>query len=470
MQIRELIGEATEYDKKQVLEVKRPKSWLKSISAFANSFGGKLIFGIDDGDEIVGLQDAKKDAEIISETIKTRMNPIPKFKLDFEVIDGKELIVVEVMTGDETPYYYSGEGQLIAFVRIGNESVSANPTQLRELVIRGSGQSYDSLPSRYKFEDMAFTKLRSVYKQKTGKSFENTDYESFGIIDNNGKLTNAGALLADESPIGHSRVFCTRWNGLTKASGLMDALDDEEYYGGLVSLFQDALKFIMRNNRKAWRKAATRRIEYPDYPERAITEGLVNALIHRDYLVIGSEVHIDMFDDRLEIYSPGGMVDGSSLEGKDLRNISSKRRNPILADIFSRLKLMERRGSGFKKILEDYDFQENSREDLMPKFVADNKDFLLILYNLNYYEGENVGENSDKVRRSSEKFGEKALNATQKEILMLLKENGSNSALSIAKKLNITSRAVEKNIKVLREQGIIVRHGAARGGYWEVKK
>ena len=470
MQLREVIGETSEYDKKQILEVKKPKSWLKSVSAFANSFGGKLIFGIADDEEIVGLEDARKDAEIISEIIKTRMNPIPKIKLEFQVIDEKEILVVEVMIGDETPYYYSGEGQLIAFVRIGNESVPANPMQLRELVIRGSGQSYDSLPSQYKFEDMAFTKLRSVYKQRTGKSFENTDYESFGIIDGNGKLTNAGALLADESPIRHSRVFCTRWNGLTKASGLMDALDDEEYSGGLVSLFQDGLKFIMRNNRKAWRKAATRRIEYPDYPERAITEGIVNALIHRDYLIIGSEVHIDMFDDRLEIYSPGGMVDGSSLEGKDLRNISSKRRNPVLADIFSRLKLMERRGSGFKKILEDYDFQENSREDLMPKFVADNKDFLLTLYNLNYYEGNNVVENSDKVRRSSEKFGEKSLNDTQKEILTLIKVDGTNSAISIAKKLNITSRAVEKNIKVLREQGIIVRHGAARGGYWEVKK
>ncbi len=235
MQIRKLIGEATEYDKKQALEVKKPKSWLKSISAFANSFGGKIIFGIGNDDEIVGLEDARKDAEIISETIKNRMNPIPKFKLEFEVIDEKELLVVSVMTGDETPYYYSGEGQLIAFVRIGNESVPANPMQLRELVIRGSGQSYDSLPSQYKFEDMAFTKLRSVYKQRTGKSFDNTDYESFGLIDGNGKLTNAGALLADESPIRHSRVFCTRWNGLTKASGLMDALDDEEYSGGLVS-------------------------------------------------------------------------------------------------------------------------------------------------------------------------------------------------------------------------------------------
>lgn len=470
MQLREVIGETSEYDKKQILEVKKPKSWLKSVSAFANSFGGKLIFGIADDEEIVGLEDARKDAEIISEIIKTRMNPIPKIKLEFQVIDEKEILVVEVMIGDETPYYYSGEGQLIAFVRIGNESVPANPMQLRELVIRGSGQSYDSLPSQYKFEDMAFTKLRSVYKQRTGKSFENTDYESFGIIDGNGKLTNAGALLADESPIRHSRVFCTRWNGLTKASGLMDALDDEEYSGGLVSLFQDGLKFIMRNNRKAWRKAATRRIEYPDYPERAITEGIVNALIHRDYLIIGSEVHIDMFDDRLEIYSPGGMVDGSSLEGKDLRNISSKRRNPVLADIFSRLKLMERRGSGFKKILEDYDFQENSREDLMPKFVADNKDFLLTLYNLNYYEGNNVVENSYKVRRSSEKFGEKSLNDTQKEILTLIKVDGTNSAISIAKKLNITSRAVEKNIKVLREQGILIRHGAARGGYWEIKE
>ncbi|MBQ1461750.1 MAG: AAA family ATPase, partial [Selenomonas sp.] len=73
----------------------------------------------------------------------------------------------------------------------------------------GSGQSYDSLPSRFKFEDMAFTKLRSVYKQRTGKSFEETDFESFGLVDYNGNLTNAGALLADESPVRHSRVFCT---------------------------------------------------------------------------------------------------------------------------------------------------------------------------------------------------------------------------------------------------------------------
>lgn len=294
MNIKDLVGETSEYDKKQALETKRPKSWLKSVSAFANTFGGKLIFGISDDDEIVGLADAKRDSEIISETIKTRIDPIPMFKLDHQKVDNKELIIVEVMKGTLTPYYYSGDGQLVAFVRIGNESVHANSLQLRELVIRGNAQCYDSLPSRYKFEDMAFSKLRSVYLQRTGLSFTEADFDSFGIVDSNGNLTNAGALLADESPIRHSRVFCTRWNGLTKASGLVDAIDDEEHSGGLISLYQDSLNFIMRHNRKAWRKVPDGRIEYPDYPERAVSEGLVNAFIHRDYLDISSEVHIDI--------------------------------------------------------------------------------------------------------------------------------------------------------------------------------
>ena len=158
------------------------------------------------------------------------------------------------------------------------------------------------------------------------------------MVDENGNLTNAGALLADESPVRHSRLFCTRWNGLTKASGIVDALDDKEYSGSLVTLLQSGTEFIRNNSKKAWRKVDDGRIDMPDYPERAVLEGLVNALIHRSYTDIGSEVHIDMFDDRIEIYSPGGMVSGISLKGKDMLKIPSKRRNPILADIFSRLK------------------------------------------------------------------------------------------------------------------------------------
>lgn len=126
---------------------------------------------------------------------------------------------------------------------------------------------------------------------------------------------------------------------------------DKEYTGSLVALLQAGTDFVRNNSKKAWLKVGDGRIEMPDYPDRAVLEGIVNALFHRNYMEIGSEVHIDMFDDRIEIYSPGGI----SLEGKDLLKIPSKRRNPILADIFSRLKYIERRGSGFKKILADYE-------------------------------------------------------------------------------------------------------------------
>ena len=86
--IKSLVGEATAYDKKQMLEVKRPKSWLKSVSAFANGEGGTLIFGISDDDEIVGLADAEGDAEKISEDIKSKLDPVPAVNLEAKEIDG----------------------------------------------------------------------------------------------------------------------------------------------------------------------------------------------------------------------------------------------------------------------------------------------------------------------------------------------------------------------------------------------
>ena len=217
MNIKDLIGEATEYDKKLALEEKKPKSWCKSVSAFANTFGGALIFGIADDGQIVGLEDPEGDAEKISEAIKTRLAPIPEFKLRFyKNEDGKVLVILDIYKGDETPYYYSGEGVLEAYVRVGNESVKTTATELKRLVLRGKNTSYDSQNSTYKMDDYAFSKLKERYKKWTGSSFDDKDLVSFGLANQQGYLTNAGVLLADESPILCSRLFCTRWNGLNK--------------------------------------------------------------------------------------------------------------------------------------------------------------------------------------------------------------------------------------------------------------
>ena len=95
MNIINLIGEATAYDKKLQLEVKRPKSWLKSVSAFANGEGGTLVFGISDDDQVVGLADAESDAERISEEVKTKLDPIPAVNLEFKEVDGKKLVLLQ---------------------------------------------------------------------------------------------------------------------------------------------------------------------------------------------------------------------------------------------------------------------------------------------------------------------------------------------------------------------------------------
>ena len=438
MNIKDLIGEATEYDKKLALEERKPKSWCKSVSAFANTFGGALIFGISNEGMVVGLEDPEGDAEKISEVIKTRLDPIPDFKLRFhKTEDGKVLVILDVYKGDETPYYYSGDGVLEAYVRVGNESVKATATELKRLVLRGKNTSYDSQNSTYKVEDYAFSKLKERYKKWTGNSFDDKDLISFGLVNEQGDLTNAGALLADESPIRCSRLFCTRWNGLNKSGGAVDALDDAEYSGSVISLIENGEAFIKRNCKMKWRKTANSREEMPEYVERSYHEALVNALAHRDYLVNGSEVHIDIYDDRMEIYSPGGMPDGSMIQDRDPLTVPSTRRNPVLADVFNRLGYMERKGSGFGKIISGYEFQINYNESKRPSFLSDRYQFTVVMPNLNYDVPQDFEGNETMSESMSESMSElmSELERTRMQIILHYLDTNKEISSSIAAKL-----------------------------------
>lgn len=454
MEITKLIGETSEYDKKLKLEMKKPKSWCKSVSAFANTYGGSLIFGISDDNQIIGLENPDKDAEIISEMIKSRLDPIPEFKIRFQKEEDKVLLIVDILKGEETPYYYSGDGVLEAYVRIENESVKASSTELKRLVLHGRNTTFDSQNSMYKVEDYAFSKLRERYKKWTGQSINDKDLISFGLATKDGYLTNAGALIVDESPIHYSRVFCTRWNGLTKSGGTMDALDDAEYSGSLISLIENGEGFIKRNAKMMWRKTANSREELPEYVERSYHEALVNAIAHRDYLVNGSEVHIDIYDDRMEIYSPGGMPDGSVIQDRDPTTVPSTRRNPVIADVFNRLGYMERKGSGFAKILDNYAFQINYTEEKKPYFRSDRYQFTVIMPNLNYNGTQDVTQD-----------------VTQDDvytlILEMIKRNNKISAKQLAEKLGISIRTVRRKIK---EMDNIEYIGHGYSGYWKIKK
>ena len=460
MDLSKYIGEGTLYDKKEKLENNKPKSWLKTVSAFANGLGGTLIFGISDKDEIIGLDNYKKDSENISEIIKTKIEPLPKVTLKHYLIEDKNIIILFVHSGKETPYYFTEGGHQTAYIRLGNESIPAKNNDLINLILKGENRSYDSLETNIKKDNVSFTKLKSLYYLKTGNEFTDSDLESFGLVNKDSFLTNAGALLADEPIIKHSRIFCTRWNGLDMTSGIEEALNDSEFEGSILLLLQNAENFIKVNTKKKWKKGNESRIEMPDYPERAIQEVLVNAIIHRDYAVIGSEIHIDIYDDRIEIYSPGGMFDGSFIQEQNIIEISSLRRNPIIADLFNRIHLMERRGSGLKKIISSYQNAINYTQEKEVEFKSTQKDFKVILKNLNY-----------KVAiKSGDKVAIKNQDEQLEKILEYIKKYNNCKTSDIENLLSVKSSRARKLLSILVSEKKIQALGQNKNRYYVLSK
>jgi len=191
-------------------------------------------------------------------------------------------------------------------------------------------------------------------------------------------------------------------------------------------------------------------------------------LIHRDYGVIGSEVHIDIYDDRLEVYSPGGMYDGTFVQDVDPYNVCSVRRNPIIADVFSRMNLMERRGSGLRKIIESYEFEEKYKEKLKPEFRSTEVSFHTNLMNLNF-DGQNDGQNDGQ--SDGQNDGQKLQPKQRRtEIIRVIEANPKATALELSKLLLVSKSTIERDLAQLRDEGHIEYEGSAKTGEWKLNK
>ena len=324
--------ENSNIDFKEKVELNKPKSWLKSVSAFANTNGGILLFGVRDEDrKPIGLKNIINDSEKVSELINSKIIPLPRYELNTFTDNNMNFIEIKVGDGPRTPYYYENDGRKEAYIRSGNQSVPAPKHILDNLILKGQNTTFDELPSKYDITDVSFTLLNASLKRETGKEINiNKDYLSLELITKNKKITNAGLLLSDQGVLNQSKIFCTRWKGLFKGAIDGDALNDKEYSGSIISLLENAENFIKNNSNTSWKIIGMKRVEYNDYPTEAVREAIVNAIIHRDYQIIGSEIHIDMFDDRVEITSPGGMLDGNMIQNMDITKIASIRRNKII--------------------------------------------------------------------------------------------------------------------------------------------
>ncbi len=500
-----LIVECSAYDFKKELEKDPPESWMKSISAFANGEGGALYYGVENDGTVAGLADPQKTADDISQLIKDHMDPVPLFTLTPETgDDGKVVLEVKVAAGSQTPYYYVWKKKRIAFVRLGNESVVADSHQLFNLVLKGSNRSWDSLVSNELRSKHTFNMLEREYNERSGAKWEESLLSSFGLVTDDGHLTNAGLLFVDQCPIKQSRLYCTRWAGLDKD----DTINDGEFQGNLLYNLKMAKGFIKANTAVPWFKLPDYRLNLPEYSERAIEEMCVNHLIHRDYTELGAEVAINIYDDRIETTSPGGITDSFNPVKLDLSKVSSKRRNPIIAEVFAQLDYMEKRGSGLRKIITETSLLPTYKEERKPSFDSSRSFFYTTIPNVNYGmdraalenfansrkdapeyrpedeikltenrpEGEKPTQKNhpegqktaQKNHPESEKTAQKKIGKTAQKIIDILVANPHCTRAELCSMLDKSDGTVKEHLANLQERGILQRIGSDKAGFWKV--
>ena len=468
-------GESKNMEYKVTLPDKSEK-YMKTIVAFANTQGGKLIVGVDDKThEIVGVEN-----EILFQLMDGIANAIsdscmPQIIPDIEpqTIDGKTVIIVSVEAGKNRPYYLKSKGKENGtYIRVAGTSRQAFPEKIRELEMEGARISWDELTCvGYPVSENVTEKLcRDIesFREKAGMTEHSVKKEqliNWKILkQNEGQLlaTNAYALLtSDYFPF--SKTQCAVFKGTDRAV----FLDKREFTGPIYTQIESAVDFVLRNIRLgAIIDSLVRREKY-ELPPEAIREMIINAHCHRN-LLEESCIQVAIYDDRLEVTSPGGLYNGLTYE--EVMNGHSKIRNKAIANIFSQMGLVEAWGSGIKRIFnaaKEYGLPE-------PKFQEFDNMFRVELFRNNSMTGaeKEAGESSEKVRREvgegSEIIRSYELSDTQKKIVNLLLYDRQLSAAKIAEQLGMGSRSIEKNIKKLKELGILIRHGSPKNGYWEV--
>lgn len=423
------------------LKIELTKDIKKEIIAFANTKGGKIYIGIDDNGKIIGLKNSKEDIESLSGMIREgiRSDLTLYTSINLLNLDSKEVIELDVMEAPNKPYYLADKGIKTSgvYLRYGNTSAPASEEVIKKMLIENQGDSFETLVSQN--QNLNFESLNSIFN-KHNIILDDNKYKSLNIINLNNQYTNLGLLLSDECPYS---IKCAIYNGTNK----LEFKDRKEFTGSVLKQVNDVFEYLDLFNKTKGRIVGLERIDTRDYPEYAIRESLLNAIIHRDYNYKGS-ILISLFDDHFEITSLGGIVKGLSLN--DLYLGISESRNPNLANIFYRLKYVESFGTGIGRIIESY-----NNYNKKPIFVDTDNAFNVTLYNVNYME------NNEKVLPS---------NLTQEEkIIEYLKKNDKINRNIVEQLLDVSTSRAKIILNNMCEKELIVMVGSGKNIIYVLK-
>ena len=499
MTIEEILAGET---KNVEFKVQRPKDsskYMKTVVAFSNGEGGRIVFGVNDGSrEVVGIpkEIVFSEMDAITTAISDSCEPVVIPDVYLQSIDDKTIIIAEISAGKQRPYYIKSMGiKDGTYIRVSGTSRPAGRDLTAEMYYEDEGRSYDKVIRKdltitdeeitdlcHQMKTVAIANAKSKTQAETIKDVTKNILLSWGLLaeteDGSIHPTNGYVFLLGKDEF-LSQIQCGMFKGKTRAV----FVDKREYSGPLWKQIDDAFQFVLRNIHLGARLEGIYRKDIYELPPDSIRELIINAVMNCSFLQ-NSRIQVAIYDDRLEITSPGGLMPGVTLD--KMREGYSKIRNRALAHAFSYMNLIEAWGSGIPKLLEA--MREYGLRD--PEFCDLEIGFRINLYRKTENEtmepalsASNIEDQADVENEGAEKEPKRSRKGAKKEpkrsqkgakinddILQRMQENPAITQLKLMEEFELTRKQVQTVIKNLQKKGFVERQGSNRNGKWVVKK
>lgn len=368
--------------------------WLKAVNAFANTSGGTLYVGVEDKTHrLLSLSRAEVDKvslrfhrlvkEHIHPDIDYEIRPINVSKLGGEGTENRYVLEIDIHKSATLPVTLHVEGFNFIFVRYFGKNSPATPEQIRSLSLMGENASFDTGKTDRYYDPDDFKILREAYKKEQGKELGEKNLIDAKFMDKDGLLSRGALLFLDECQEERTLLVAMKIKGVTKGGDFF--YQTQEIKGNLITVLLQAEEFVVRNSANGFQKTSGGTEGYFSYPFKSLREGIANAIVHRNYFLDGAQIELNLYEDRLELISPGSYPLGENIDkGMDIATIAPGRRNEVICGVFALLGYINKKGSGFDTISEEY---RGKGESFRPYVVSTPTYFTLVLPDLTHPMG-----------------------------------------------------------------------------------
>ena len=470
-----------ESEKIEFKENAKTNTYIKTVVAFANGNGGKIVFGVKDNKEIVGVENEFEVMDGIINAISDSCYPMIVPDISLHTLENKTVILVEIEGGKKKPYYLKSKGmQKGTYIRSGATTrIIEEDYVLKELVLEGENKYFDQQVCHGEsVSDEEIQKFCEWLEKLARKNSEN-DTEirkvtrntllSWKVLEEkNGRIfpTNAYILLSGKENWGVSRkIQCGVFKGETRSI----FVDKKEFEGSIIMQLEKAYQYVLEKINLASDIVGIYRVDKYEIPPKSIRELIANAVIHRSYLE-PNDIQVALYDNRLEITSPGMLPSGVNV--KRMKEGFSKLRNRAIASVFAYVNIIEKWGSGIPRIIHEireYGLQE-------PEFIPFENDFRVNIYRKSYNTTQSTqGSTQNRINTTQdisekEKLDIKNLTETDKTIINTIINNPEMSQKQIADNLNWTINKVKYYMKKFKQKNILRYEGTSQNGKWEIQE